>query len=369
MTPPAEPLPATIIISGARALIKPTRSLVWMSLFLLVIIVISTLFMSQLQAAFVANRIFNSLILGVFVLGIMINFRQVMSLAPEVRWLETFRSGAPPSQHGRRPVMLAPMARMLTGKTSEGFSLSALSMRTLMDGIRSRMDESRDLSRYVIGLLIFLGLLGTFWGLLETLRSVGNVIDGISVEGDDVSAIFVELKTGLQGPLYGMGTAFSSSLFGLAGSLILGFLDLQAGHAQTRFINELEEWLSSLTRLSSGFLMGDGEQSAGSYTQALLEQTAENLDKLQRNLNRTDEERRIASANLQSLTNQITALTDQMRSEQKLMMNMVKRQNELQPVLNALADGAASAWGINAETHQYLRHNATYSGDCCFLLA
>lgn len=333
---------------------KPTRILIWMFLFLLLVATAGGLFYDALHTAFLANELFNSMILAVFALGVLINFRQVLSLGTEIRWLEAFRRGEPDSV--RQPTMLASMARMLTGRSHKDFSLSAVSLRTLMDGIRSRMEESRDLSRYVIGLLVFLGLLGTFWGLLATLRSVGQVIDGLAVGGDDISGLFDELKAGLQGPLYGMGTAFSSSLFGLAGSLILGFLDLQAGHAQNRFSNELEEWLSGLTRLSSGHLFGEGEQPAASYTQALLEQTAENLDKLQRALAHSEEERRSTQHQMQALATQITALTEQIQHEQKLLLNMAKRQSELQPVLTTLADGAAHAWGINQESQQHLRN-------------
>ncbi|MEL0144704.1 MAG: flagellar motor protein MotA, partial [Alphaproteobacteria bacterium] len=170
------------------------------------------------------------------------------------------------------------------GERKDSLSLSTLSMRSLLDGIASRLDESRDLSRYTIGLLIFLGLLGTFWGLLQTVSSVANVIAGLQVGGGDAVTIFNDLKTGLEAPLSGMGTAFSSSLFGLAGSLLLGFLELQAGAAQNRFYNDLEDWLSTATRVSGGgaLSVGEGDQSVPAYIQALLETTADSLDNLQR---------------------------------------------------------------------------------------
>jgi hypothetical protein len=144
---------------------------------------------------------------------------------------------------------MKPLAKHLEGLNRDHFSLSAFSMRTVLDGIRGRLDESREISRYMIGLLVFLGLLGTFWGLLGTISSVWQVIEGLEVARHDFAAVFANLKTGLQKPLSGMGTAFSSSLFGLGGSLVLGFIDLQAGHAQNRFFNELEEWLSGVTHL------------------------------------------------------------------------------------------------------------------------
>ena len=173
------------------------------------------------------------------------------------------------------------MAAML-GERKGRLSLSAPTMRSLLDGIASRLDGSRDFSRYMIGLLIFLGLLGTFWGLSQTIGAIGDVIRGLTVGVGELGTVFENLKQGLGAPLTGMGTAFSSSLFGLGGSLMLGFLDLQAAQAQNRFFNDLEEWLSGSTRLSSGALPGDGEHPAPVYVQALLEQTAESLERLER---------------------------------------------------------------------------------------
>ena len=186
------------------------------------------------------------------------------------------------------------MASMLATREAQGrtdqarFTLSTASMRSLLDGIASRLDESRELSRYMTGLLIFLGLLGTFWGLLKTVGAVSDVIGSMSVGSGDLNALFEQLKSGLAKPLAGMGTAFSASMFGLAGALVLGFLDLTAGQAQNRFFNELEEWLAGLTRLSSGVL-AEGEGSVPVYVQALLEQTAENMEDLQRILSRGED--------------------------------------------------------------------------------
>ena len=190
---------------------------------------------------------------------------------------------------------MASMLATRNSKTRDGqdrFTLSGPAMRSLLDGIGSRLDESRELSRYMTGLLIFLGLLGTFWGLLLTVSSVGDVISGMSVGSGDLNALFEQLKSGLAKPLRGMGTAFSASMFGLAGALVLGFLDLTAGQAQNRFFNELEEWLAGITRLSSGVLGGEGDGgSVPVYVQALLEQTAENMESLQNVLTRGEEGR------------------------------------------------------------------------------
>jgi hypothetical protein len=185
-------------------------------------------------------------------------------------------------------------------------------MRTLLDGIWSRLDERRELSRYIIGLLVFLGLLGTFWGLLETVRSIGGVIAGLSVGGGgaDLTAVFEELKAGLQAPLSGMGTAFSSSLFGLAGSLIVGFLELQAGQAQNRFYNDLEEWLSGLTRLSSGGIGTEGDTSVPAYIQALLEKTADSLERLERIMSQAEGTRDSTDRHLQKVADKLDKLGD-----------------------------------------------------------
>jgi hypothetical protein len=253
------------------------------------------------------------------------------------------------------------MAAML-GERRGRLSLSAPAMRALLDGIASRLDEARDLSRYLIGLLIFLGLLGTFWGLSQTVGSVSDVISGLTVGGGDVAQMFETLKAGLAAPLSGMGTAFSSSLFGLAGSLVLGFLDLQVGQAQNRFFNDLEVWLSGSTRLSSGALSGDGEQSTPIYVQSLLEQTAESLEALQRTLARGEETRAAGNAQLMALAEKIGTLTDQMRAEQALMRELAEGQSELRPVLARLAEGLRSSagGGLDEATRGHIRNLDVY---------
>jgi HAMP domain-containing protein len=239
-------------------------------------------------------------------------------------------------------------------------SLSTMAMRSLLDGIVSRLDESRDISRYTIGLLIFLGLLGTFWGLLETVASIGNVISGLSIEGGDASTVFAELKKGLEAPMSGMGTAFSSSLFGLAGSLVLGFLDLQANQAQNRFYNDLEEWLSSVTRLSTGSVLAETDQPIPAYVQALLEQTAEGLESLQHTLTRGEESRISVDTNINSLADKLETLTDYMRTEHALMKNLAETQIEMKPILAqfaaAMTTTAPSAAGsMDEQTRTHIR--------------
>ena len=313
------------------------RFLTRMTIFLLLAIGVCFALLKPLLGAFQANPMLNGLILSVLLLGIVYCFRQVFSLAPEVRWIEHFRTNQPGAAAQSAPRLLSPMARMLADRKGK-VMLSAMAMRSLLDGISARLDEARDISRYMIGLLIFLGLLGTFWGLLETVSSVGRVISGLAIADENIVDTFTALKAGLQDPLNGMGTAFSSSLFGLAGSLVLGFLDLQASQAQNQFYNDLEEWLSSVTRLGTGSGLGEGDQSVPVYVQALLEQTAESLESLQRTMSRGEDDRRSSSNNIVQLTEKLATLTDQMRTEQSLMVKLAESQMDMRPVLARLAD-------------------------------
>ena len=315
---------------------KPQAYLIRMALFLLVVFGAALLLLGPLRAAFLANTVLNGVILGVLLIGIIHMFRLVLMLRPEVAWIESFRRDGIAVSSGRAPRLLAPMAMMLGERSGDRFSLSTMGMRSLLDGVATRLDEGRETARYFIGLLVFLGLLGTFWGLLETVQSIGNVISGLTVQGDAVQDVFERLKSGLQAPLAGMGTAFSSSLFGLAGSLVLGYLALQAGQAQNRFYNDLEEWLSGQTRISSGAVVGDGEQPVPAYIQALLEQTADSLENLQRALQRGEESRIRANSGINELVERLGTLTDQMKAEQNLMVRLAESQMELAPVLTQI---------------------------------
>lgn len=339
---------------------QPSRYLTRMGFFLGVVAATVALLFPELRAAFVANTVLNGVILGVLLIGIIHAFRTVTMLRGEIAWIESFRRDSTVVSSTATPRLLAPMATML-GENSERISLSTIAMRSLLDGIAARLDESREISRYMIGLLVFLGLLGTFWGLLETVQAVGSVVGGLNVAGADLSSAFNDLKQGLQAPISGMGTAFSSSLFGLAGSLVLGFLELQGGQAQNRFYNELEEWLSSLTRLGSGAIGGieGGEQSVPAYIQALLEQTADGLEGMQRAMARSEENRTDYSRNIFELTERIGALSNQMATEQKLMLKLAESQSELTPILGKLAEaGGGSA--SDEVTQAYLRNIETY---------
>jgi hypothetical protein len=222
-----------------------------MFVFLVLVGLLVAVLYRQLWDAMLNNLVLNALICFVLVAGTLFAFQQVLRLYPEIRWVNAFRIADPGLAISHRPILLAPMATMLRDRTGS-LSLSATSMRSIMDSIGSRLDEARDTGRYLVGLLVFLGLLGTFWGLLDTIQSVGKAIGALDSRAADSVSMFDELKNGLAAPLRGMGTAFSSSLLGLGGSLVLGFLELQASHAHGRFYNELEEWLSGITELAPG---------------------------------------------------------------------------------------------------------------------
>ena len=234
----------------------PGRLLLWMVLGLVAVLGLAYLLWTQIYIAFLHNPALNSGIFVVLLIGIVYIFWQVIRLYREIAWIERLKRNDIGGSSGVEPILLAPMAAMMRERTGR-LSLSAMALRSLLDSISARLDESRDISRYFIGLMVFLGLLGTFWGLLGTISGVAEAIGAISVAGaSDVTQLFAQLKQGLGGPLAGMGTAFSASLFGLSGSLLLGYLELLAGQAQNRFFNELEEWLSERTRLTSSMAPG-----------------------------------------------------------------------------------------------------------------
>src|SRR6266446_8555994 len=355
---------ATVAQSGRRDIRGPHRFVVRMVLFLVLVAGLAVLLGGPLLAAFMGNPAVNGVILGILFAGIIYIFRQVSALRPASAWIDSFRERladrdltAPP---GPAPRLVAPMARMLGRRQSGRVSLSATSLQTLLDGIASRLDETRETSRYLIGVLVFLGLLGTFYGLLETVRSVGGVIGALNVSASDLARAFADLKEGLESPLHGMATAFSSSLFGLAGSLVLGFLDLQAGQAQNRFYNDLEEWLSTYTRLSSGPFGEGGDGSVPAYIQALLEQTADSLENLQRLLGRSEESRIAANTTLAGLSDRLGAIGEYLNAGQGLMTRLTESQTELQPALARLAAAAENSLGQDDVLRTHLRNIEGY---------
>ncbi len=336
---------------------RPGRYLVRMVLFLVAVGAVIFVLKDPLERAFLANPALNGLITAVAVIGILFIFRQVFVLGREADWLADWQKSQRTStvaHVGKPSNLLAPLAKMLENRGPRG-QVSAAATRALLDSVGSRLDEARDISRYLIGLMVFLGLLGTFWGLLETIGSVTDTISGLSLGSEEnINVLFEKLKGGLQRPLAGMGLAFSSSMLGLSGSLILGFLDLQAGQAQNRFYNDLEEWLAGFTRVGGG-AVADGDQSVPAYVQALLEQTADSLDNLQRTLARSEDNRGNASAALLQLNEKLSLLTEQMRAEQGLLLKLTEHQIEMKPIMAKLAQNTESG-GFDAASRGHLRN-------------
>jgi hypothetical protein len=292
------------------------RMVVFLTLGALVVVVLY----KQIWTAFLANPGLNALIIAVLAVGIALAFRQVIRLFPEIDWVNGFRLADPGLAVERPPVLLAPMAVLLRDRIGR-MAISAQVMRGILDSIAARLDEARDMLRYMTGLLVFLGLLGTFWGLIETMGSVGNVINSLK-PGGDAGAIFDSLKEGLAAPLGGMGISISSSLFGLAGSLVLGFLDLQAGQAQNRFYTELEDWLSTTVRdLGVGSDVATGVPAAGAASGDLRAA----IDRLREAITNGGSNRATTTA-MANLAEAIQGLVHHMRSEQQMIRDWVDSQ-------------------------------------------
>ncbi len=312
-----------------------------MILFLIIVGFISAILFRQAQTAFMHNPGLNGLILGVLAVGIILVFTHVLSLRREVGWFNSYRAVGSIEKVGRKPKLLAPMRTLLASHKSP--ALSTTTLRSILDSIATRLDESRDTSRYLIGLLVFLGLLGTFWGLIGTIGSINQVIQSLDPGSGDNADLLGSLKDALRDPLVGMGTAFSSSLLGLSGSLILGFLDLQAGRAQNRFYTELENWLSSVTDIGSD-LSPVIDAAAGS--------SSEEVRALSEYLKRMAEEggsQRSMTA-MANLAEGIQGLVKNMRNEQQMLRDWIEAQQEESKSMRRTLDRLAERIGSIEKT-------------------
>jgi uncharacterized membrane protein YccC len=331
------------------------RYLKRMVLFLIAMTCLSLVFIGSIKNFFMANPILNGAILSLLVFGIFYQIRQVLLLKPEYKLIEALkRHHDHLPQYGEKLRLLNSLFSMLRAEQGQ-FKLSPQSLRTVLDGVASRLDEDREISRYLTRILIFFGLLGTFWGLLETIQSVGGVINALPSGEASTALLFGDLKNQLKAPLGGMGTGFSSSLFGLTGSLILGFLDLQAGQAQNQFYRHLEDWLSAQTKLTNNKMMGDGD-SVPAYLSALVEKTADSLDHLIKLLGQDDHNKRIVDARLLTLTERLTFLSDQMQTEQTVLLRLAEGQKDIRPILKSLSEHLAHQHaGFDEITKNHIR--------------
>jgi len=315
--------------SDQAKLPSPRIFMVRMLVFVILCALIAFVLQRQIIQAFFANPWLNALIIGVLCIGIILAFHRVIRLFSEVSWVNGFRRADPALSAKRPPKLLAPMAAMLGSERPENVAISAQTMRAFLDSLATRLDEARDISRYLTGLLVFLGLLGTFWGLIETVGSVGSIINGLQVSGD-AGSVFDSLKQGLAAPLGGMGISFSSSLFGLAGSLVLGFLDLQTSQAQNRFYTSLEDWLATTVQdLGGGALAG---------ATAVLSPAAVNaIDRLRQALAEAGSNKTTTAA-MANLAEAIQGLVHHMRTEQQMIRDWAEEQSKLNRELRRLMD-------------------------------
>ena len=305
---------------------SPRIFLLRMLVFVILVGLLGFVLYKQIQTAFMANPGLNALILGVGAIGIILSFRQVLRLYPEIAWVNNFRLADPGLAVDRAPVLLAPMASILGSRVGR-MAMSPQLMRGILNSIATRLDEARDISRYMTGLLVFLGLLGTFWGLIETVSSVGGVIQGLKA-GGDAGSMFNSLREGLAAPLSGMGISFSSSLFGLAGSLVLGFLDLQSSQAQNRFYTELEDWLSTT-------VYDQGPEPA--LATGVTGEVRSAIERLRGAVDQV-EAGKSASTAMANLAEAIQGLVHHMRTEQQMIRDWVDSQAAQQREIKKLLE-------------------------------
>ena len=316
----------------------PRSYMLRMVVILAVTLIIIGLLFNQLALAFSGNLALNSVIVATALIGVAFIFRQTWRLVPEAKWLSDIQKTNTISQSAPRPVLLATVHVMLSDASEDG-QLSALSLRSVLDGVAARLDEAREISRYFIGLLVFLGLLGTFWGLLQTIGSVGRVVGGLDLSSTDFDAMMSQLRNGLDAPLAGMATAFSSSLFGLGGSLVIGFLDLQLGQAMGRFFNEVEDWLSAFAKFSDQTASrSDGGQQA--LARGLSEEGARAMITLASAIDAAQRDRTEQTRQITSLNTTLAVLSEQMVDDRRLREQLAQLNIQIQQLTSSLDEKA-----------------------------
>ncbi|MBX9976638.1 MAG: flagellar motor protein MotA [Alphaproteobacteria bacterium] len=335
-----------------------SRSFIKMLLFVGFIATGITLLFGPLYGAFKHNPVLNTVIFSIFVVGVLVNFLSLYRIQKEQRWLASYDRGHERFPGTPEPKILTPVA--LIFNESKNHYLSPILVRSLLASVDARLDAMRDVSRYIIGLLIFMGLLGTFWGLSQTIGAIAGVISGIDLGVGDVKEAFSTLKQGLQSPLSGMGTAFSCSMFGLGGSLIVGFLDLQISRLATEFYHCVEDRLTLLTKVSTAD-SSDAVHSGPAYLHGLLEQTAENMNQLQNLIRRGEDNRTSVIKSMQGVGEKLTVMTDQMLTNQQLLKKIAENQIDLQGALQQFYKVQQHSPNDDAIKHHMRSMDATLS--------
>ncbi len=330
---------------------QPIRQILFMLVVLGLIGAGFYLGLDQITAIYKSNPYLNGVILGVFFLGVLSCINQVFLLINSVRWIEHFARDTGGHSFTKAPSLLAPLATLLRSRGART-QVSSSSGRSILDSVAQRIDEDREITRYIGNVLIFLGLLGTFYGLATTVPALVETIRSLNpAEGEDGADIFARLQSGLESQLGGMGTAFSSSLLGLAGSLVVGLLELFAGHGQNRFYRELEEWLSTITRL--GFEGGeDGATGDTGAMSGFVDQLGELMDTMQMMMGQNDAEREQTDGRFASLAASVEqlALTSRDTNNNDLLTRVAEGQEAL---IKKISDNGMD--GIDAESRMRLR--------------
>lgn len=332
---------------------QPIRQIVLMLLVLALVASGGTLAAPRVLPVFEANPYLNGFILFVFFIGVVGCFWQVAQLITSVRWIERFVGKHDDVMDAKAPRLLAPLATLLRTR-GMAMQIGASSNRSILDSVATRIDEAREFTRYLVNLLIFLGLLGTFYGLATTVPALVDTIRSLAPQdGEEGAAVFGRLMNGLDSQLSGMGVAFASSLLGLAGSLVVGLLELFAGHGQNRFYRELEEWLSSITRV--GFSSGDGDSNTEQTMVAgILDHMAQQMEKMQNIFASAESSRFVVDEKLGRLADALDNMTRQMEASDNVeggMQRVAESQQRLVETLQQLDLGD----GFDAESRMRLR--------------
>ncbi len=302
---------------------------------------------------FEANPYLNGFIAFVFVLGVLACFWQVWQLIQSVRWIEHFAQERERGFQSKAPLLLAPLATLLRSR-GKRMQINTASTRSILDSVATRIDEAREITRYIVNLLIFLGLLGTFYGLATTVPALVDTIRGLAPEdGESGVEVFARLMNGLDSQLSGMGVAFASSLLGLAGSLVVGLLELFAGHGQNRFYRELEEWLSSITKL--GFSSGDGDGAGDMGTAGVtLDQMVEQMEAMQLLFARSEEGRSEVEYRLGQLSDTLERMTERMEATAPSATAFARIADSQDRLIDVLTHKSENE-GLDAESRMRLR--------------